>query len=210
MSQAGLQIGDLLFIEQGTIREELVQVVGYGSIILGVPLRHTHAAGAPVVLARSYQPGTPIQAAHMRGEAQRHRPAGKAIPSQGGLSDSDAESLAGFVDDQAWSEAEREHQEARHRRKGRLALRPVVRALPAPPVVSQTIRQPDKFHCPPLVEAFEDKIVAEFRSFTSLGEAAEAYLRATFEAAKACTAHEADPIWEQAFEDLSCDQTQLS
>ena len=189
-------------------------MVGYGSIILGVPLRHTHAAGAQVVLARSYQPGTPIQNAHMRGEAQRHRPAGKAIPSQGGLSDSDAESLAGFVDDQAWSEAEREHQETRHRRKGRLALRPVVRALPAPPVVSQTIRQPDKFHCPPLplrgaVEAFEDKIVAEFRSFTSLGEAAEAYLRATFEAAKACTAHEADPIWEQAFEDLSCDQTQF-
>ncbi len=67
VSQAGLQIGDMLLIEQGTIREELVQVVGYGSIILGVPLRHTHAAGAPVVLARSYQPGTPIQAAHLRG-----------------------------------------------------------------------------------------------------------------------------------------------
>ena len=57
--------------------------------------------GAQVVLARSYQPGTPIQNAHMRGEAQGHRPAGKAIPSQGGLSDSDAESLAGFDADQA-------------------------------------------------------------------------------------------------------------
>ena len=146
----GSKLATFLLIEQGTIHEELVLVVGFGSVILGVPLRHTHAAGAPVVLARSYQPGTPIQAAHMRGEAARHLPAKKNIPSQGGLSDDDASSLDGFQDDQAWSEAEREHQQTRHRRKGRQALRPVVRALPAPPVVSQTIRQPDKFHCPPL------------------------------------------------------------
>ena len=59
VSQSGLQIGDFLLIEQGTIHEELVLVVGFGSVILGVPLRHTHAAGAPVVLSRSYQPGTP-------------------------------------------------------------------------------------------------------------------------------------------------------
>ena len=122
--------------------------------------------------------------------------------------------LAGFDANEAWSEAEREHQEQRHRRKGRLALRPVVRALPAPPVVSQTIRQPDNFHCPALpacgaVQAFEERIVAEFCSFTSLGEAAEHYLRATFEAARACTAHEADPIWEQVFEDQRCDSTQF-
>ena len=118
----------------------------------------------------------------MRNEAHRHRPARKAIASQGGLFESDADSLVGLDADAAWSEAEREHQEERHRRKGRLARRPVVRALPAPPVVSQTIRQPDKFHCPALpargaVEAFEERLVAEFRSFTSLGEAAEHYLR---------------------------------
>ena len=33
VSQAGLQIGDLLLIEQGTIREEFGQVVGFGSIV---------------------------------------------------------------------------------------------------------------------------------------------------------------------------------
>ncbi len=59
------------------------------------------------------------------------------------------------------------------------------------------------------MEAFEERIVAEFRSFTSLGEAAEHYLPATFEAARACTAHEADPIWEQVFEDQSCDSSQF-
>ncbi len=99
-------------------------------------------------------------------------------------------------------------------RKGRLARRPVVRALPAPPIVSQTITQPDKFHCPALpargaVEAFEDRLVAEFRSFTSLGEAAEHYIRATFDAARKCTAHESEPVWEQVFEDQSCDSTQF-
>ena len=54
----------------------------------------------------------------------------------------------GFVANDAWSDAERMHQEERHRRKARSAQRPAVRALPAPPVVSQTIKQPDKFHCP--------------------------------------------------------------
>ncbi len=51
--------------------------------------------------------------------------------------------------------------------------------------MSHTIRQPEKFHCPPLpqrggVDAFEEKLVAEYRSFTSLGESAEAYVRAVF------------------------------
>ncbi len=124
------------------------------------------------------------------------------------------DSLVDLDVDAAWSEAEREHQEERHRRKGRLARRPVVRALPAPPIVSQTIRQPDTFHCPALpargaVEAFEDRLVAEFRSVSSLGEAAEHYIRATFDAARACIAHESEPIWEHFFEDQSCDSTQF-
>ena len=80
--------------------------------------------------------------------------------------------------------------------------------------MSQTIKQPDKFHCPALpargaVEAFEDRLVAEFRSFTSLGEAAEAYIRHTFESARKCTSHESEPIWEQCFEDEACDSTQF-
>ena len=33
VSQAGLQIGDLLLIEQGTLREELMQISGFGSIV---------------------------------------------------------------------------------------------------------------------------------------------------------------------------------
>ena len=70
-----------------------MQIVGFGSIVLAAPLRHDHAAGSQVVLARAYQPGTPIQHAHIRNEAQRHRPAQRAIASQGGLSES-VDSLA--------------------------------------------------------------------------------------------------------------------
>ncbi len=89
-----------------------------------------------------------------------------------------------------------------------------MRALPTPPIVSQTIKQPDKFHCPALplrgaVEQFEDRLVAEFRSFTSLGEAAEAYIRHTFKTARKCTSYEGEPIWEQCFEDEACDSTQF-
>ena len=74
--------------------------------------------------------------------------------------DDDAGSLAGSQNDRAWSEAERMHQKARHRRKDRQALRPSARAPPPPPVVSPTITQPEKFSCPPLpqldqVENFE-------------------------------------------------------
>ena len=111
VSQAGFQIGDLLLIEQGNLRQEHMQISGFGSIVLGVPLRLDHAAGSQVVLARSYQPGTPTQHAHLRNEAQRRRPARRAIASQGGLSESDADSLVGLDADAAWSEAEREHQE---------------------------------------------------------------------------------------------------
>ena len=79
--------------------------------------------------------------------------------------DDDASSLIGFQDDQAWSEAEKEHQKARHRRKDRQALRPRVRPLPPPPVVSPIVTQPERFLCPPLpelgqVETFEEKLVA--------------------------------------------------
>ena len=127
------------------------------------------------------------------------------LPRNSAVSES-VDSLDGFVVNDAWSDAEKAHQEERHRRKGRLALRPTVPALPAPPVVSQTIKQPDKFHCPALplrgaVELFEDRLVAEFRSFTSLGEAAEAYIRHTFESARKCTSYGGEPIWEQCFED---------
>ena len=52
-------------IAPGTQQQELVQIVGFGSVILGVPLRHTHALGTPVVLAVTYATGTPAQAAFM-------------------------------------------------------------------------------------------------------------------------------------------------
>ena len=74
VTQTGLNIGDLLMIAPGTQQQELVQIVGFGSVILGVPLRHSRAPGTPVVLAFPYATGTPAQAAFMRGEAARHAP----------------------------------------------------------------------------------------------------------------------------------------
>ena len=118
-------------IAPGTQQQEVVQIVGFGSVILGVPLRHTHALGTPVVLAHTYATGTPAQASFIRNEAARHMPPRRHVQSHGGITDADgAGSLEGFQDDQAWSDAEREHQKARHRRKNRQALRPSVRALP--------------------------------------------------------------------------------
>ena len=51
--------------------------------------------------------------------------------------------------------------------------------------------------------------MAEYRSFTSLGEIAEAYVRAVFTSARSCVALEASPEWEQEFENLACDQTAM-
>ena len=96
VSQAGLQVGDLLLIEQGTLREELMQISGFGSIVLGAPLRHDHAAGSQVVIARAYQPGTPMQQQQIRNEVQRHHHQRRAIASHGGLSES-VDSLVDFV-----------------------------------------------------------------------------------------------------------------
>ena len=122
VSQSGLEIGDMLLIAPGTNQQEMVQIVAFGSVILGVPLRFTHALGTPVVLAHTYATGTPAQATFIRNEAARHMPPRRHIQSHGGLTDdNDANSLEGFIDDQAWSEAEREHQKARHRRKNRQA-----------------------------------------------------------------------------------------
>ena len=140
-------------------------------------------------------------------------PPRKHVLSHGGITDDDdAGSLEGFQDDQAWSEAEREHQKARHRRKNRQALRRRARPLPAPPVVSPTITLPEKFSCPHLpsrgqIESFEEKLVAEFRSFTSLGESAEAYIRIVFSTARSCNALESTLEWEEQFESLAVDLT---
>ena len=181
VSQAGLEFGDFLMLEPGTMQQEMNMVVDFGSIILGAPLRHDHARGAQIMFAApQHQPATAEQRQVIRNEARRHhQPQGFA--SQGAVSDS-LDSLDGFVVQGAWSEIEKEHQEERYRRKARETRHAIVRPLPAPPVVSQTIKQPDKFHCPALpargaVEQFEERLVAEFRAFTSLGEAAEAYIR---------------------------------
>ena len=155
----------MLLIAPGTSQQEMVQIAGFGSVTLGVPLRYMHAPGTPVVLAHPYATGTPQQAAFIRNEAARHVPQRQRIESHGGLTDdNDAHSLRSFVDDQAWSEAEREHQKARHRRKNRQALRPRARSLPIPPIVSHQIRQPEKFTCPQLptrsqIENFEENLV---------------------------------------------------
>ena len=71
VSQAGLQIGDLLLIEQGTLREELMQVSGFGSILLGAPLRFDQAVGSQVVIARAYQPSQVPQFSSNRFETRQ-------------------------------------------------------------------------------------------------------------------------------------------
>ena len=59
------------------------------------------------------------------------------------------------------------------------------------------------------VEHFEDRLVAEFRAFTSLGEAAEEYIRHTFRTARQCSLPEGELPWELCFEDEACDSTQV-
>ncbi len=93
----------------------------FGSIVLGAPLRHDHAAGSQVVIALAYQPGTAVQQQAIRNEAGRHHHRTRAIASHGAVSES-VDSLDGFVANDAWSDAEKAHQEERHRRKGRMAL----------------------------------------------------------------------------------------
>ena len=139
VSQAGLKEGDFLLIEPGTMQQEMNMVVGFGSIILGAPLRYDHARGAQIMFAApQYQPATAEQRQVIRNEASRHQQRAHAIASQGAVSDS-LDSLEGFVANGAWSDAERAHQEERHRCKARQTRHAIVRPLPAPPVVSQTV-----------------------------------------------------------------------
>ena len=58
-------------------------------------------------------------------------------------------------------------------------------------------------------DAWEDKLVQEFRSFTSQGEAAEAFIRMAFTLAAATKAPEGSRLWEIAFESVSVDSTQF-
>ena len=46
--ESGLRAGDLLVLEPGTAQEEIVQIAYFGSVHLGFPTRHAHAAGAIV------------------------------------------------------------------------------------------------------------------------------------------------------------------
>ena len=59
VSQTGLELGDLLIIASGTQQQEVAQIVGFGSVILGVPLRFTHAPGTPVIVAQTFPLATP-------------------------------------------------------------------------------------------------------------------------------------------------------
>ena len=47
-SESGLRAGDLLVISPGTATEEVVQIAFFGSVHLGFPTRHAHAAGVLV------------------------------------------------------------------------------------------------------------------------------------------------------------------
>ena len=90
----------------------------------------------------------------------------------------DALSRVCLWDDQDWSEAEQEHQMARQRRKAKQALSHQAKTLPSPPAIAYTITLPEKFSCPELpslgqMDSFEEALVTEFRSFTSMGEPAE-------------------------------------
>ena len=61
-SQQGLIVGDLLVIEPATKFEEIVQIAGFGSVILGVPSRFLHRAGAMLQVASSRPAQTHAQA----------------------------------------------------------------------------------------------------------------------------------------------------
>ena len=110
--------------------------------------------------------------------AQTHAPQmHKAAPNND--DDLDALSRMCLWDDQDWSEAEQEHQLARQRRKAKQALSHQAKTLPPPPAIAYTITLPEKFSCPELpplgqMDSFEEALVTEFRSFTSMGEPAEA------------------------------------
>ena len=119
VSQAGLEIGDFLMIEPGTMQQEMNMVVDFGSIILGAPLRNDHARGAQIMFAApQHQPATAEQRQVIRNEARRHHQRAHAIASQGAVSES-VDSLDGFVANGAWSQVEKEHHEERYRRKAR-------------------------------------------------------------------------------------------
>ena len=47
-ADAGLEVGDLLLIDAGSGREEIAQIIGFGSVHVAAALRFAHPAGARV------------------------------------------------------------------------------------------------------------------------------------------------------------------
>ena len=70
MSIVGLRYGDLLLIDQDTMRGEYSQVssLSESSITLCMPLRHAHDAGAPVTVILAHSPVAPTQNANLGDE----------------------------------------------------------------------------------------------------------------------------------------------
>ena len=162
----GLAVGDLLLLGPGTDTEELIQIIGFGSIHFAVPTQHFHAAGTQVTRAQPFH----------RSRSQQH------------AASSGPEADEPFEDHSSWSSNERRHQQARHRRKQRHRVRSTAAPL-APATISQTIRQPDRFSCPGMpsyegLEAFEDSIASEFRLVSAGLDHGEEFIRRAFVAAK--------------------------
>ena len=136
VSYSGLVQGDILLLEPGTSREEVSAITSFGSVHLAAPLVFNHPVGSPLVHMHRHNTGTPAQHEAIRNEAGRHHHrVNRVLASRGALSES-VDSLEGFVADDDWSDVQIAHAQERHRRKQREKQRPVVRPLPAPPIVS--------------------------------------------------------------------------
>ena len=185
-NESGLRAGDLLVLSPGTATEEIVLIAFFGSVHLGFPTRHPHAAGVLV---------------HRADAAPRYPGSGR----EESFTDPDQQ----FSEHSSWSSDERAHQKARHMRKQRRRARAATALVAPPPIVTQ-IRQPERFNAKqiPTVESvndWEDSMAQEFRLVTGGGEHAEQYLRRAFDIARREKDPEGSAEWLLAFEALQCD-----
>ena len=180
---SGLKVDDNLMLSAGTDREEVVQIIGFGSVHFGRPTQHMHHAGSTVIRCDPYG-----------------RVGSQRISSDAGEDDD----LDGLEPHESWSSNKREHQRERHRRRQRGKRHPRGSA-PEPKNITQTVRRPEKFECPPVsgyegLEDWEDKVAREFRVVTCGGDHTEEYIREAIEAARKNRHEEDSPEWIVTFE----------
>ena len=182
---SGLRVGDCLILSADTDRQEIVQIVGFGSVYFARPTQHHHPAGATII---------------------RFNPAERAGSQRISSNAGETDDLDGYESHDSWSSNEKEHQKTRYIRRNRERRHPRGPA-PEPRNITQTIRQPEKFDCPPIpgfekLNDWEDKIVRQFRVVTCGGEHAEEYILHAIEAARKNRHKEKSDEWIDTFESL--------